>query len=327
VSTFASIGFTYSSSNDNYPVLTSSFEQNLQTEIANSCRNALMEDLGLDITNSALEVSAIFEKLDITANLIQSSTQAKASLISRENGILCGQAWVEKTFALLEQPQYQNLSIKWLINDGEIIEANDVICEIAGNARQILTGERTAMNFLQSLSSTTTLTSKYINVMNSANCKLLDTRKTIPGMRFGQKYAIKTGGGQNHRFGLADAFLIKENHIMACGGINKALETAINNHPDKLLEIEVENLDELQQAIDGKAQIVMLDNFNNDNLVRAVSLVSQSKYQPKLEASGNVNLQTIEGIAKTGVDFISVGALTKDIKALDLSMRITLIES
>ena len=308
-------------------MLNSSFDTNLQSEITNSCRTAIAEDLGIIKVEPDLELSEIFEQLDITANLIPSSRLAKAQLISREKGILCGQAWVEKTFLLLTKPHSQNVSINWLVNDGEEIKANDVICEISGNARQILTAERTAMNFLQSLSSTATNTAEYIRNMNSTHCKLLDTRKTIPGMRFGQKYAVKTGGGQNHRFGLADAFLIKENHIMACDGINKALETAIRNHPDKLLEIEVENLNELQQAIDGKAQIVMLDNFNNGDLVRAVSLVNQSKHRPKLEASGNVNLQTIESIAKTGVDFISVGALTKDIKAIDLSMRITLIES
>jgi len=309
-------------------VLNSLFDTNLQSEIASCCKTALLEDLGLNIGDLTLDLSSIFETLDITANLISAKTQASARLISRESGILCGQAWVEKIFALLTpQEPSQKLSIKWYINDGETIRTNDLICEISGSARQILTAERSAMNFLQSLSATATLTAEYVSRINSSECKLLDTRKTIPGMRFGQKYAVKIGGGQNHRFGLADAFLIKENHIMACGGINKALETAIKNHPNKLLEIEVENLDELQQAIDGKAQIVMLDNFNNDDLVRATSLVNQSKHQPKLEASGNVNLLTIEDIANTGVDFISVGALTKDIKALDLSMRIILVEN
>lgn len=308
-------------------MLNSTFDINLQSEITNSCRSAIIEDLGLINVDPNLELSTVFENLDITANLIPSSRLAKARLISREGGILCGRAWVDKTFALLNNQQSDPLSIKWLVNDGDEVEANDVICEISGNARQILTGERTAMNFLQSLSSTATLTAKYIKTMNSTRCQLLDTRKTIPGMRFGQKYAVKTGGGKNHRFGLTDAFLIKENHIMACGSISQALSSAIKNHPNKLLEIEVESLNELQQAIEGKAQIVMLDNFHNDELIRAVALVSDSIHQPKLEASGNVNLQTIEDIAKTGVDFISVGALTKDIKALDLSMRITLIKS
>lgn len=307
------------------------FTQNLQSEISNSCKIALLEDLGLNVEDASIDLATLFENLDITANLIPSDTKATAQLISREDGILCGQAWVEKTFALLShndrsQDASQNLSITWHVSDGEAVKANDLICELSGNARQLLTGERSAMNFLQSLSSTATLTAEYVKKMNSDHCKLLDTRKTIPGMRFGQKYAVKTGGGQNHRFGLNDAFLIKENHIMACGGIKQSLETAIKNHPDKLLEIEVENLDELQQAIAGKAQIVMLDNFNNDELRQAKAIVMQSDHQPKLEASGNVNLQTIAEIAKTGVDFISVGALTKDVKALDLSMRISLIE-
>jgi nicotinate-nucleotide pyrophosphorylase (carboxylating) len=305
-----------------------SFQANLQSEINNSCRTALLEDLGLNINDSDLNLALIFENLDITANLIQKNTRASARLISRESGILCGQAWVEKTFALLTPNDLSSdLSIHWHINDGEQIKANDLICEISGCARQILTGERSAMNFLQSLSSTATLTAEYIKTMGSDHTKLLDTRKTIPGMRFGQKYAVKIAGGQNHRFGLADAFLIKENHIMACGGISNALSSAVKNNPNKLLEIEVENLEELQQAIDGKAEVVMLDNFLNADLVKAVSLVRKSKYQPKLEASGNVNLKTIAAIAKTGIDFISVGALTKDIKALDLSMRITLVES
>ena len=313
------------------------FEANLESEIIHSCKLALLEDLGLDVSNEEISLSTISQQLDITANLINAETKAKARLISREKGILCGQKWVNEIFAQLGndvlnkrslENTNQNISmdIKWFLNDGDTIEPNDLICEFYGNARQLLIGERSAMNFLQSLSATASLTDNYVAVMDSKSCKLLDTRKTIPGMRFGQKYAVKVGGGQNHRFGLNDAFLIKENHIMACGGIDKALSRAINNHPDKLLEIEVENIDELQQAINGKAQIVMLDNFNNAELTKAVELVQKSEHKPKLEASGNVNLNTINEIAKTGVDFISVGALTKDIKALDLSMRIELIE-
>jgi len=272
------------------------------------CQIALVEDLAGE------------NNCDITAELIAPNTQAKATLITREAGILCGTAWVEKVFALLGE----QVSLKWNVSDGQSLKPNDVICELTGNARQLLTGERSAMNFLQTLSATATQTANYVTKISNTPCKLLDTRKTIPGMRFGQKYAVTCGGGSNHRLGLSDAYLIKENHIMACGGIISALKNAINNHPDKLLEIEVENLDELKLALDGNAQVIMLDNFKLEEMQQAKSIRDQHINPAKLEASGNVSLETIQAIANTGVDFISVGDLTKNIQALDLSMRINL---
>ncbi len=284
------------------------FNQLLEQEIQQMCQIALVEDLAGE------------NNCDITAELIAPNTQAKATLITREAGILCGTAWVEKVFALLGE----QVSLKWNVSDGQSLKPNDVICELTGNARQLLTGERSAMNFLQTLSATATQTANYVTKISNTPCKLLDTRKTIPGMRFGQKYAVTCGGGSNHRLGLSDAYLIKENHIMACGGIISALKNAINNHPDKLLEIEVENLDELKLALDGNAQVIMLDNFKLEEMQQAKSIRDQHINPAKLEASGNVSLETIQAIANTGVDFISVGDLTKNIQALDLSMRINL---
>ncbi len=257
---------------------------------------------------------------DITAELIPEQTQANATLITREDAVICGVNWVEKIYQLLGN----DVQVKWKVADGSIVEAGDTICEINGNARQLLTGERAAMNFLQSLSATATLTNQYVELIKKTQCKLLDTRKTVPGMRYGQKYAVKCGGGVNHRIGLSDAYLIKENHIMACGSIIEALSQAKKLHPDALVEIEVESLQELKLAIEGKADVIMLDNFDIEQLKRARSLVDSTAPTIKLEASGNVNKQTIADIAATGVDFISVGALTKDIKAVDLSLRINL---
>lgn len=284
------------------------FQQLLSQEINQMCQIALTEDLA---NTDGTEV-------DITAELIQNDKIAKATLITREPGILCGVAWVEKVFELLGN----RVSIDWQFNDGDQIQTNDIICYLTGNARDLLTGERSAMNFLQTLSATATLTHQYVKLIETTQCQLLDTRKTIPGMRFGQKYAVKCGGGTNHRIGLSDAYLIKENHIMACGGIEQALQTAIKNHPDKLLEIEVENLTELQQALDANAQVIMLDNFSLENMEKAKTIRDNHVNQAKLEASGNVCFETIQSIAATGVDYISVGALTKNINALDLSMRI-----
>ena len=295
-----------------------SFKPLLDIEIERMCQLALEEDLGGQ------------NKSDITAELIDVDCKATAKLITRENAIFCGALWVEKIFEILGG----KVEIDWKIKDGEPMLADQVICELSGNAWQMLTGERSAMNFLQTLSATATVTRQYVEKMNAKldtnTCKLLDTRKTIPGMRFGQKYAVLCGGGTNHRVGLSDAFLIKENHIMACGGIKQALDLAIANHPDKLLEIEVESIDELNQALAGKAQVIMLDNFSLEDMKIARKIVDNfdnpdnKEYTPKLEASGNVNMSTIADIAATGVDYISVGALTKDIKAIDLSLRVEL---
>jgi len=285
-----------------------SYDQLLIEEIEQTCLLAIKEDLGGN------------HNVDITAELISADCRATANLITRENGILCGTRWMEKVFEILGD----GVDLKWNIKDGEPMQANQVICELNGNARQLLTGERSALNFLQSLSGTATITRQYVEKMNSDSCKLLDTRKTIPGMRFSQKYAVLCGGGSNHRLGLFDAFLIKENHIIACGGISQTLKLAHENHPDKLIEIEVESIDELNQAVEGKAQVIMLDNFSLEDLRTARAIVDKNNNNPKLEASGNVNLDTVTDIAATGVDYISVGALTKDIKAVDLSLRIEL---
>jgi len=283
------------------------------------CQLAINEDLG--VLDAKTDDSENNHFRDITAELIEPDTQATALLITRESGVLCGTEWVNIIFKILGG----DVQINWLLKDGDNMVSEQTICELKGNARQLLTGERSAMNFLQSLSATATLTNQYVNKIADSRCQLLDTRKTIPGMRYGQKYAVKCGGGTNHRIGLSDAYLIKENHIMACGGIKKALSKAIEMNPDKLLEIEVENIEELKQAIEGKAQVIMLDNFTNPQIKQALTLRDEAEWKPKFEASGNVNLDTIYDIAQTGVDYISVGALTKDIKAIDLSMRITLI--
>nr|WP_196138575.1 carboxylating nicotinate-nucleotide diphosphorylase [Aliikangiella sp. G2MR2-5] len=272
------------------------------------CRLALIEDLAGENNE------------DITAALIPAEKYASATLITREDCILCGVDWVNKVFELVDS----QVTIDWQYQDGDKVAAGSILCKLKGNARALLTGERSAMNFLQTLSATATLTNQYVEQLGNSTCKLLDTRKTIPGMRFGQKYAVTCGGGSNHRLGLSDAYLIKENHIMSCGGIAQALATAINNNPEKLLEIEVESLDELVQALDGKAQVIMLDNFSLKDMKSATQLRDSHVNKAKLEASGNVSLETLAQIAETGVDYISVGALTKNVTALDLSMRIDL---
>ena len=286
------------------------FESLLNQEIAQMCQIAITEDL------------AGKGNEDITANLIHKDKQAKATLITREPAVLCGTQWVEEIFRMLGC----NVEITWYFKDGDKLKANDEICHLKGNARSLLTGERSAMNFLQTLSATATNTKNHQRLLKGTNCKLLDTRKTIPGMRFGQKYAVACGGGQNHRLGLSDAFLIKENHILACGGITQSIQNAKAAHPDKLLEIEVENLNELYEALEGGAQVIMLDNFDIQQLTSAVKTRDEHVNQAKLEASGNVSTQNLAEIAETGVDFISVGALTKNIQAIDLSMRITLVD-
>jgi len=274
--------------------------------ISNQVADALAEDLD----NKAPDSGG-----DITAELLPSDTQAEATIICREDMVVAGQAWVEEAFKQLDP----NIDIDWQVQDGETVSANSILCKLSGNARRLLTGERTALNFLQSLSGTATETAKYVEVLQGTNCTLLDTRKTIPGMRLAQKYAVTCGGGQNHRIGLFDAFLIKENHIMACGGIDKAVATARNNHPEAKVEVEVENLEELTQALNAGADIIMLDNFSLTDMATAVK---QTAGKAKLEASGNMTLERMREVAEVGVDFISVGALTKHVQAIDLSMRI-----
>ncbi len=252
---------------------------------------------------------------DITAELIPEGTSVTAQLIARENGLLCGSAWFEYCFTSL----YDNIQIDWNVVEGARFSNDDVVCTITGNARAILTAERSGLNFLQTLSGTASAASHYADMIKHTSCRLLDTRKTIPGLRLAQKYAVYCGGGSNHRMGLYDAYLIKENHIRACGGIPAAVATAKQNHPGKTIEVEIETLDELKTAIESGADIIMLDNFSNADKVAAVLL---NQGQAKLEASGDINAKTIVEVAETGVDFISVGAITKHVTATDFSLLI-----
>ena len=254
---------------------------------------------------------------DITAQLIPANKTAKANVISRERAVLCGSAWVNTVFKILSP----ELKVTWAFNDGDTIDANDVLFSLEGDARAILTGERSALNFLQTLSGTATTSRYYAGLVEHTNVKLLDTRKTLPGLRLAQKYAVKCGGCHNHRIGLYDAFLIKENHIMACGSINQAIMTARKISASKAVEVEVESMDELEQALSAEADIIMLDNFSVPMLNQAVKLTAG---KAKLEASGGITHDTLVPIAETGVDYISIGALTKDCQSIDLSMRINL---
>ena len=277
---------------------------------------ALCEDLGVN-TYDELSSSS-----DITAELIPTENQAVANIISRDECVICGVAWVNEVFKQLDNIYNTNTKITWFVNDGQHVSANTTLFELSGNARILLTGERTALNFLQSLSGTATITSDYVKHLTGTTTKLLDTRKTLPGLRSAQKYAVTCGGGVNHRIGLFDAFLIKENHIAACGGIEKAITTARINHSDKTVEVEVETIAELTQALNAGADIIMLDNFSPPMIEQAVKLTAEiSAGRTKLEVSGNMTLTILKDYAKSGVDFISVGALTKHVQAVDLSMR------
>ena len=288
----------------------------LINDITKTVTWALCEDLGVNTFNELANSS------DITAELIPIQSQAVANIISRDECIICGVAWVNEVFAQLDTIYNTKTDITWFVNDGQNVKANTTLFELSGNARILLTGERTALNFLQSLSGTATVTSSYVKHLAGTATKLLDTRKTLPGLRSAQKYAVTCGGGVNHRIGLFDAFLIKENHIAACGGIEKAINTARINHSDKTVEIEVESIAELTQALHASADIIMLDNFTPEMIEQAVKLRAEiSAGKTKLEVSGNMTLSTLKDYAKFGVDFISVGALTKNLQAIDLSMR------
>jgi nicotinate-nucleotide pyrophosphorylase (carboxylating) len=254
---------------------------------------------------------------DITAKIIPETKQAYAELITRESMVLCGREWFEAIFQHLNQ----DILINWYATEGETIHANSPLCVLKGNARALLTGERTALNLLQTLSATATMSRQYANAIKGTNCKILDTRKTIPGLRAAQKYAVQCGGCYNHRLGLFDGILIKENHIIAAGSISNAIQMA-RQQSELPIEVEVENLDELTQAIAAKPDRIMLDNFTLEELRAAVKLTT---HQIPLEASGNIDLNNVYDVAQTGVDFISIGALTKNIHAIDLSMRINLI--
>jgi nicotinate-nucleotide pyrophosphorylase (carboxylating) len=252
---------------------------------------------------------------DITASLIPATQQANASIISREVAIICGLDWVNACFLQLDK----NIRIKWHVNDGYKVIPNQLLCEITGNARALLSGERCALNFLQTLSSVATQTREFVDAIAGLGTQILDTRKTLPGLRLAQKYAVTVGGGTNQRLALYDGILIKENHIAAAGGIAAAIKQAAILSQGVSIQIEVENLDELQQALAANASNILLDNFTHAEMREAVKL---SNGRAQLEASGNVDLNTVGDIAATGVDRISIGALTKNIRAIDLSMRI-----
>ena len=255
---------------------------------------------------------------DVTAQLIDINRNAYATVTCREPGILCGSAWFDMVFKQLNS----DINIHWLISDAAVINANQEICTFTGPARTLLTGERTALNFLQCLSGTATTVQQYVQAISGTNAKLLDTRKTIPGLRDAQKYAVRCGGGENHRSGLYDMVLIKENHIESAGSITLALHTAQRQFPNLPIEIEVENLIELNEALDAGAKRILLDNMPLEVLREAVGI---NQKRAKLEASGNVTFDTIHDIALTGVDYISICAITKNVKSLDLSMILSSI--
>ncbi|MCQ8104455.1 carboxylating nicotinate-nucleotide diphosphorylase [Methylomonas sp. SURF-2] len=253
---------------------------------------------------------------DLTAGIIPETTNASARVVTRDNMVLCGQAWFEAVFRQLSK----DIVIEWTCNEGDDVTAGGTLCQLRGPARALLTGERTALNLLQTLSATASVARRYARAVAGTDCKVLDTRKTIPGLRLAQKYAVGCGGCVNHRIGLFDAILIKENHIIAAGSISAAIAKA-RTLGNVMVEIEVENMEELREALTAQPDRIMLDNFSVDDLRRAVA-INQGKVE--LEASGNVGLADIRGIAETGVDYISIGALTKNVAAIDLSMRIEL---
>ncbi|WP_421203356.1 carboxylating nicotinate-nucleotide diphosphorylase [Aeromonas sp. 602658] len=281
-----------------------------QQDVSRAVRAALLEDLGDALTTlDQPDASA-----DITAQLIPTDRMASARVITREAGVFCGQPWVDEVFVQLGG----DVKVEWKVQDGEVLSPNQELFRLHGPARLLLTGERNALNFVQTLSGVATLTARYVAELEGTDCRLLDTRKTIPGLRTAQKYAVTCGGGKNHRIGLYDAYLIKENHILACGGIAEAINEARHLNPGKPVEVEVESLAELELALAANADIVMLDNFDVTMMREAVAI---NQGRAKLEVSGNVTLDTLAEFAATGVDFISVGALTKHVRALDLSMR------
>lgn len=273
---------------------------NLPNDIKETIRIALAEDLGDG---------------DITSELIPASKTIEAIVLSREAAVVCGVDWVNEVFAQIDS----NVSIDWSVEEGILVNAGTELLKLRGSARSILSGERTALNFLQTLSATASQTRYFIDLLAETSVTLLDTRKTLPGLRSAQKYAVKIGGGTNHRLGLFDAFLIKENHIDACGGIPKAIAAARALHPEKTVEIEVQNLPEFIQAIEAEPDIIMLDNFSIDCMKEAVAL---NQGRCKLEASGGIQQDQLVNIAETGVNYISIGGLTKNCQAIDLTMLV-----
>ena len=279
--------------------LVDTVDMNYFETLKNSVTTALAEDI---------------QTGDLTAGLIPKTNQATATIICREAAVICGRPWFDEVFQQVDS----TIKINWHVSEGQKVSENQLLCTVEGSARNILTAERTALNFLQTLSATATITEQYVTQLGNSKTKLLDTRKTLPNLRMAQKYAVKCGGGTNHRIGLFDAILIKENHIMAAGGIDKAVATAKELHSNVTVEVETENLDEVLQAVNAGADIIMLDNFTLKEMFTAVKQVNG---QAKLEVSGNVEIEHLADIAQTGVDFISTGAITKHVKAIDLSMR------
>ncbi|MRS15207.1 carboxylating nicotinate-nucleotide diphosphorylase [Enterobacteriaceae bacterium RIT691] len=284
-------------------------------------RDALLERINLDIP--AAVAHALREDLggevdagnDITAQLLPENAHSHAVVITREAGVFCGKRWVEEVFIQLA---VDDVSITWHVEDGDSVSENQPLFELNGPSRVLLTGERTALNFVQTLSGVASEVRRYVDLLEGTTTQLLDTRKTLPGLRTALKYAVLCGGGANHRLGLTDAFLIKENHIIAAGSVRQAIEQAFWIHPDVPVEVEVESLEELRDALKAGADIIMLDNFETPQMREAVKITNGNA---RLEVSGNVTFDTIREFAETGVDYISVGALTKHVRALDLSMR------
>jgi nicotinate-nucleotide pyrophosphorylase (carboxylating) len=285
--------------NQHDPLGAAAFSQLINTQV----QSALAEDIGSG---------------DLTAQLIPQEQLASATIIVRENAVVCGIDWVNACFKQVDV----NLRIKWLVAEGESVAANQALCQITGLARSLLSAERCALNFLQTLSATATATRQYVDAIAGTACQILDTRKTIPNLRFAQKYAVTVGGGHNQRLALYDGILIKENHIAAAGGISAVLQQAFALNAGVNIQIEVENLQQLTEALHSGARSILLDNFTIDLLVQAVSLNRHSSHAAVLEASGGISLDNVREVALTGVDRISVGALTKNVQAIDLSMRI-----
>jgi nicotinate-nucleotide pyrophosphorylase (carboxylating) len=275
----------------------------LPRDLASQVEAALREDIGSG---------------DVTAALVPAAQRVRGSVIARENAILAGRPWAEATFRHLDP----HVQLNWHASDGEPIAANQVVFDIAGAARPVLTGERTALNFLQLLSATATATHRFVQAVDGTGCAILDTRKTLPGLRSAQKYAVRCGGGRNHRMGLYDGVLIKENHIAAAGSLTAAVRAARHHAAGLTVEVEVETLQEFNEALAAAPDIVMLDEFSLADLRAAVALNRARGKPVKLEASGSVSLETVRTIAETGVDFISIGGLTKHVRAVDLSMRL-----
>lgn len=278
-----------------------------------------MPDIPLDLANQVAR--ALAEDVgagDLTAALVPAGRIGRATLITREPAVVCGQAWFDEVFRQLDA----SVRITWNVSEGTSVSTGQLLCALEGPARSLLTGERTALNFLQTLSGTATVARRYAEVLDGVPCRILDTRKTIPGLRQAQKYAVRCGGASNHRMGLYDGILVKENHIMAAGSIAAAVAAARAQSASVPVEVEVETLDELRQALEAGADMALLDEFSLDDLRAAVAMNRSHPRGPiKLEASGNVSLESLRTIAETGVDFISVGSLTKHLRAIDLSMR------